>query len=121
MDFYLVFDVGDIGGRARGHVVEDRDLVAFANESITEVRTDKTGSTGDENAHGRKSMGADIDFSWLALSFRSGISQVSKGSFSYAIAGDFPQAFRRRHRLGGLVVGRWVGPYLGVAGNDYAP
>ena len=61
VDFNLVFDVGDIGGRARGHVVEDRDLVAFANESITEVRTDKTGSTGDENAHGSESIGAGIN------------------------------------------------------------
>ncbi len=56
MDFYLVFDVGDVGGRSGGHVVQDRDLVAPGKESITEVRTDKTGSTGDENAHGGKSI-----------------------------------------------------------------
>jgi len=56
--FDLVFDVGDVGGRAGGHVVEDRDLVALGKKCITEVRTDKTGSTGDENAHGGKSNGA---------------------------------------------------------------
>jgi hypothetical protein len=51
VDFDLVFDVGDVGGRAGGHVVEDRDLVALGKQCITKVRTDKTGSTGDENAH----------------------------------------------------------------------
>ena len=56
VDFDLVFDVGDIGCRSRGHVVEDRDLVAFFKQGITEVRTDKSGSTGDENAHGVKSI-----------------------------------------------------------------
>ena len=57
VDFDLVFDVGDVGGRAGGHVVEDRDLVALGKQCITEVRTDKTGSTGDENAHEVKSIG----------------------------------------------------------------
>jgi hypothetical protein len=57
VDFDLVFDVGDVGGRAGGHVVEDRDLVALGKQCITEVRTDKTGSTGDENAHRGKSNG----------------------------------------------------------------
>jgi len=33
-------------------------VVTLGKESITEVRTDKTGSTGDENAHGGKSNGA---------------------------------------------------------------
>jgi hypothetical protein len=32
-------------------------LVALGKECITEVRTDKTGSTGDENAHKVKSNG----------------------------------------------------------------
>jgi hypothetical protein len=31
--------------------------VALRKQCITEVRTDKTGSTGDENAHGGKSNG----------------------------------------------------------------
>jgi hypothetical protein len=31
--------------------------VAFFEQGITEVRTDKTGSTGDENAHEVKSIG----------------------------------------------------------------
>ncbi len=57
VDFDLVFDVGDIGYRTRGHVVEDRDPVAFLEQGITEVRTDKTGSTGDESAHKVKSIG----------------------------------------------------------------
>ncbi len=58
VDFDLVFDVGDVGCRASGHVVEDRDLVALGKQCITEVRTDKTGYTGDENAHEVKSNGA---------------------------------------------------------------
>jgi len=58
VDFDLVFDVGDVGGGAGGHVVEDRDLVALGKQRITEVRTNKTGSTGDENAHEVKSNGA---------------------------------------------------------------
>ena len=60
VDFDLVFDVGDIGCRSCGHVVEDRDLVAFFEQGITEVRTDKTGSTGDENAHEVKSNGVGL-------------------------------------------------------------
>ena len=61
VDFDLVFDMGDIGCGSRGHVVEDRDLVAFYEQGITEVRTDKTGSTGDENAHEVKSIGAGVE------------------------------------------------------------
>ncbi len=57
VDFDLIFDVGVVGGRAGGHVVEDRDMVSLAAKCITEVRTDKTGSTGDENAHEVKSIG----------------------------------------------------------------
>ena len=57
VDFDLIFNVGDIGCRSRGHVVEDRDLVAFLKQGVTEVRTDKTGSTGDESAHEVKSIG----------------------------------------------------------------
>jgi len=29
VDFDLIFDVGDIGGRSRGHVVEDGNVVAL--------------------------------------------------------------------------------------------
>ncbi len=58
MDFYLIFDVGNVCARSGGHVVQDRDVVTLGEERITEVRTDKTGSTGDENAHGGKSIGA---------------------------------------------------------------
>ena len=61
VDFDLVFDVGDVGGRSGGHVVEDRDLVALGKQCITEVRTDKAGSTGDENAHEVKSIGACVE------------------------------------------------------------
>jgi hypothetical protein len=35
-------------------------LVALGKQCITEVRTDKTGSTGDENAHGGKSNGVGL-------------------------------------------------------------
>jgi hypothetical protein len=31
--------------------------VALSDQRITEVRADKTGATGDENAHGGKSIG----------------------------------------------------------------
>jgi hypothetical protein len=57
VDFDLVFDVSDICGRSGGHIVEDRYLVAFFEQGVTEVRTDKSGSTGDENAHEVKSIG----------------------------------------------------------------
>jgi hypothetical protein len=35
--------------------------VALFKQGITEVRTDKTGSTGDENAHEVKSIGACVE------------------------------------------------------------
>jgi hypothetical protein len=35
--------------------------VALCDQRITEVRTDKASSTGDENAHGGKSIGAGSD------------------------------------------------------------
>ena len=85
VDFDLVFDVGDIGCRSRGHVVEDRDLVAFFKQGITEVRTDKTGSTGDENAHEVKSIGADVQLSRLALCKGSDSSQRDRARFGYEI------------------------------------
>ena len=83
VDFDLVFDVGDIGCRSRGHVVEDRDLVAFFKQGITEVRTDKTGSTGDENAHEVKSIGAGVHLSRLALCQGSDSSQADRAWFEY--------------------------------------
>jgi hypothetical protein len=68
VDFNLIFDVGDIGSRSGGHVVQDRNLVALGKESITEVRTDKAGSTGDENAHGGKSTRPPgLCLSWQGL------------------------------------------------------
>jgi hypothetical protein len=45
--------------------------VALGKECITEVRTDKTGSTGDENAHGGKSNGVGVDL-WLPGGERGG-------------------------------------------------
>ena len=47
-------------------------------QGITQVRTDKTGATGDENAHGGKSIGTGIDLSRLALCGRSDNSQPEK-------------------------------------------
>ena len=35
--------------------------MALGDQRITEVRADKTCSTGDENAHSGKSIGAGID------------------------------------------------------------
>ena len=83
VDFDLVFDMGDIGCRSRGHVVEDRNPVAFFEQGITEVRTDKTGSTGDENAHEVKSIGADVHLSRLALCKGSDSSQADRARFGY--------------------------------------
>ena len=90
MDFDLVFDVGDIGCGSRGHIVEDCDLVALGNECITEVRADKTGATGDENAHSGKSIGASIDLSRLALGADSDNSQADGAGFGYEVP-NFPQ------------------------------
>ena len=89
VDFDLVFDVGDIGCRSCGHVVEDRDLVAFFKQGITEVRTDKTGSTGDENAHEVKSIGAGVHLSRLALCEGSDSSQINEAWFGYEIGSEF--------------------------------
>ena len=83
VDFDLILDVGDVGGRAGGHVVEDRDLVALGKQRITEVRTDKTGSTGDENAHEVKSIGAIVHLSRLALCEGSEGSQADRAWFEY--------------------------------------
>jgi hypothetical protein len=41
--------------------------VALFKQGITEVRTDKTGSTGDENAHEVKSIGVGAHLWGLAL------------------------------------------------------
>ena len=35
--------------------------MALCDQGITQVRADKTGPTGDENAHRGKSIGAGID------------------------------------------------------------
>ena len=35
--------------------------MALGDQRITEVRTDKAGSTGDENAHEVKSIGAGVE------------------------------------------------------------
>jgi len=94
MDFNLVFDVGDVGGRAGGHVVEDRDLVALGKECITEVRTDKTGSTGDENAHGVKSIGAK---SATTLVLDSGLSDVL--ATGLIVAGEDGAGWFAQHEL----------------------
>ena len=120
MDFNLVFDVGDVGGRSSGHVVQNRDLVAVGKESITEVRTDKTGSTRDENAHGGKSNGAGVHLSRLALCRGSDNSQAEKARFGYEIGGELSQAFGCGHRLGSVVVGYWLGADFGAADNDDA-
>ena len=65
--------MGDIGGRSCGHVVEDRNLVVLGKESVTKVRTYKTGAAGDKNAHGIKSIGAK---SATMLGLDSGLSDA---------------------------------------------
>ena len=59
--------------------------MAFFEQGITEVRTDKTGSTGDENAHEVKSIGADVHIWGLALGCRPDSSQSYKAGFAYDI------------------------------------
>ena len=70
--------------------------MALGNQCITEVRADKTGSTGDENAHSGKSIGAGIDLSRLALGPGSDNSQASKAWFRYEDA-NFPQVLICRY------------------------
>ncbi len=121
VDFDLIFDVGDVGGRARGHVVEDRDLVALGKECITEVRTDETGSTGDENTHVGKSNGVGEHLWGLALGYRPVSSQGGGAFFSYENRWELSKVFGCGYRLGCLVDGYRSGAHLGVAVNDYEP
>ena len=51
VDFELVFDVGDIGGRSGGEVIQDADVVATGDQGICQVGADKTCTTGDKYAH----------------------------------------------------------------------
>ena len=51
MDFDLVLQVRDVFGRAGAHVVEDCDAVSAGYKGIGKVRTDESGTTGDESAH----------------------------------------------------------------------
>ena len=51
VDFELVFDVGDIGGRSGREVIQDRYVVATGDQGICQVGADKTCSTGDKYAH----------------------------------------------------------------------
>ncbi len=83
------------------------------------MRTDKSGSTGDENAHGGKSNGAGVHLSRLALCRGSDNSQAGKAWFSYEIGGEFSQAFGCGHRLGGVVEKGMAGPWkIGVVNPD---
>ena len=51
VDFELVFDVGDIGGRSGREVIQDRYVVATGDQGICQVGADKTCTTGDKYAH----------------------------------------------------------------------
>jgi hypothetical protein len=51
MDFNLTFDMGDVGARAGGEVIQDYDLIALGQEGICQVGSDKACSTGDKYAH----------------------------------------------------------------------
>ena len=51
VDFELVLDVGDIGGRSCREVIQDRYVVATGDQGICQVGADKTCSTGDKYAH----------------------------------------------------------------------
>jgi hypothetical protein len=62
----------------------------LGDQRVTEVRADKTGSTGDENAHRGKSIGAGIDLSRLPLGTGSDNSQALRAWFGYESA-DFSQ------------------------------
>ncbi len=52
VDFDLALDMGDIGLRSCGQVIEDGDLISLGKQGIGEVRADKACSTGDEYAPG---------------------------------------------------------------------
>ena len=92
--------------------------MALSDQRITEVRADKTGSTGDENAHGGESIWASIYLSRSALCAYSDNSQPHGAGFGYEIPRDFPQVLICRHRLGFLVGGYWSGAHFGFAVND---
>jgi hypothetical protein len=56
MNFDFSLQVCDVLSRASAHVVEDGDAVSSGDKGIGEVRTDETGTTGDESAHGGESI-----------------------------------------------------------------
>ena len=47
----FVLEVSDVGLRAGAHIVEDCDGISAGDEGICQVRTDESGTTGDESAH----------------------------------------------------------------------
>ena len=51
VDGDLSIEVSDVGLRAGAHVVEDCDGISAGDEGICQVRTDESGTTGDESAH----------------------------------------------------------------------
>ena len=61
MEFYFAAQVGDIGGRAGGEVIEDGDLIASGDQSIGKVGADKTCTTGDKYAH-KGSLRAEVEY-----------------------------------------------------------
>jgi hypothetical protein len=64
--------------------------VALGDQRITEVRTDKTGSTGDENAHRGESIGASDDLSRLPLGW-----DLDNSKGKAVVLGELGQRFRK--------------------------
>lgn len=58
-EFDSAFEVGDIGGRAGGEVIEDGDRIPSGDQGIGEVGAYKTCTTGDKYAH-KGSLRAEV-------------------------------------------------------------
>ena len=53
MELRMLFEMGDVVDRPRRQVVERIDLVAAREKGLGQVRTDKPGAAGYEDAHGK--------------------------------------------------------------------
>ena len=51
VDRDLSFEMSDVGLRAGAQVVEDSDGISAGDEGICQVRTDESGTTGNESVH----------------------------------------------------------------------
>jgi hypothetical protein len=120
VDFDRIFYVGDIGSRSSFSILT---YVMRCLPRATKSRYSTTCPPAPPVMKTRMVVslsGCGIYLSRLTLCSGSDNSQAVRRWFGYEIASDFPQPFRCRHRLGGVVAGHWLGAHLGVAGNDDA-